>query len=86
MTDRDASSEHVTRQYRLNLHTEADHVWAEVEELPGCFASGRDIAELREALAEAIGMVLGEVVESVELEPMQPAVQRVPAQVHLAAA
>jgi predicted RNase H-like HicB family nuclease len=30
-----------------------------VLELPGCFASGETLAELKDALAEAIGMVLG---------------------------
>lgn len=32
--------------------------WATVEELPGCFASGRDLDELKEALSEAIQMCL----------------------------
>ena len=30
--------------------------WAEVVELPGCFASGGSLDELREALEEAISM------------------------------
>jgi predicted RNase H-like HicB family nuclease len=38
-------------------------LWAQVEELPGCFASGRDIDELREALTEAIQMCLPDGVE-----------------------
>jgi predicted RNase H-like HicB family nuclease len=29
-----------------------------VLELPGCFASGKALAELKDAFAEAIGMVL----------------------------
>lgn len=32
--------------------------WAEVKELPGCFASGRTLDELREALIEAVEMCL----------------------------
>ncbi len=32
--------------------------WSEVAELPGCFASGRTLGELREALAEAVGLYL----------------------------
>jgi predicted RNase H-like HicB family nuclease len=37
---------------------ESGAFWSEVDELPGCFASGRTLSELREALAEAIGMYL----------------------------
>lgn len=32
--------------------------WSEVSELPGCFASGRTLTELGEALGEAIGLYL----------------------------
>ena len=32
--------------------------WSEVAELPGCFASGRTLEELREALAESVGLYL----------------------------
>lgn len=32
--------------------------WADVEELPGCFASGHTLDELREALEEAVLMCL----------------------------
>ena len=43
--------------YTVQVHEEPDHdPWAEVTELPGCFASGRDIDELREAVAEAIDL------------------------------
>jgi len=37
---------------------ESGSFWSEVDELPGCFASGRTLSELRDALAEAIGMYL----------------------------
>ena len=36
----------------------SDSFWSEVDELPGCFASGSTLSELRDALAEAIGMYL----------------------------
>jgi predicted RNase H-like HicB family nuclease len=45
--------------YTVRIHREeGEQPWAEVVELPGCFASGRDMAELRENLAEAIGLYL----------------------------
>ena len=45
--------------YTLRIHREpSQRLWAEVAELPGCFASGVDMDELREALAEAIGLYL----------------------------
>ena len=37
---------------------ESGAFWSEVAELQGCFASGRTLSELRDALAEAIGMYL----------------------------
>lgn len=47
-------------EYRVDVHYESDHMWAEVVDLPGCFASGANSEELREALAEAIGMYVSE--------------------------
>lgn len=40
----------------LELHEEAGHLWAHVSALPGCFASGTTVAELFDALAEAVRM------------------------------
>ena len=40
---------------------EPEGFWSEVAELPGCFASGRTLVELREALAEAVGLYLWDV-------------------------
>jgi predicted RNase H-like HicB family nuclease len=40
------------------VHQERGSFWAEVSELPGCFASGRTLDELVEALAEAVGLYL----------------------------
>lgn len=50
---------------RLNVlvHEEDGAYWAEVEELPGCFASGHDLKELKEALLEAIQLWLPDGIE-----------------------
>lgn len=50
------------------IHEEDGSYWAEVKELPGCFASGRDLEEIKEALIEAIGLCLPEA-ELVEGQP-----------------
>ncbi len=42
----------------IRVHEEDGGYWAEVVELPGCFASGTTLDELREALEEAIVMYL----------------------------
>jgi predicted RNase H-like HicB family nuclease len=42
----------------VTVHAERGSLWSEVPELPGCFASGRTLDELREALAEAVGLYL----------------------------
>ena len=34
--------------------------WAEIKELPGCFASGATLDELSEALAEAVSLYLAD--------------------------
>ena len=49
--------------YTVRIHNEPDQeypFWAEVEELPGCFASGRNMDELLEALSEAVSLYLSE--------------------------
>jgi len=47
--------------FHASVNEEADgSYWAEVKELPGCFASGFSIEELQEALLEAIQMCLPE--------------------------
>lgn len=48
-------------EFHATVHEEDGSYWADVEELPGCFASGKDLNELKEALIEAIGMCLTEV-------------------------
>lgn len=40
------------------VHQEGGSFWSEVSELPGCFASGRTLDQLGEALAEAVGLYL----------------------------
>jgi predicted RNase H-like HicB family nuclease len=42
------------------IHTEGDGYWAEVQELPGCFATGDTVDELLEALREGISLCLDE--------------------------
>jgi predicted RNase H-like HicB family nuclease len=45
--------------YTVLVHDEGpEGLWAEVEELPGCFVSGATMEELWEALSEAIGLYL----------------------------
>jgi predicted RNase H-like HicB family nuclease len=48
------------RELHVTIHFENNQIWAEVDELPGCFAAGRNMDELQEALAEAIGLYLTE--------------------------
>lgn len=45
-------------EFHAIIHEEDGSYWAEVKELPGCFASGATLDELKDALVEAIGMVL----------------------------
>lgn len=45
-------------EFHAEIHEEDGSYWAEVRELPGCFASGRSLDELKDALLEAIGMCL----------------------------
>ncbi|OPG10585.1 type II toxin-antitoxin system HicB family antitoxin [Microbispora sp. GKU 823] len=64
-----------TGTYTIRVHTEDDDtVWAEVDELPGCFASGESIEELWVNLAEAIGLYLSndEVRVEVKMEAPEP--------------
>lgn len=55
--------------YTVLVHDEGtDGMWAEVEELPGCFASGFSIQELLEGLREAIEMYLSTPESHVQLD------------------
>lgn len=44
--------------FRAVVHSEDGILWAEVEEMPGCFATGDSIEELEESLTEAMGAYL----------------------------
>lgn len=48
------------------IHHEVSEYWSEIAELPGCFASGRTLSELHEALGEAIGLYLWDCPAEVE--------------------
>lgn len=53
-------TEHVI-EYIVRVHQEDDDtLWAEVLDLPGCFASGETLDELREALQEAISLYIAD--------------------------
>ena len=44
----------------IRIHHEDEAYWAEVVELPGCFASGATLDELRDALEEAVDLYLAD--------------------------
>jgi predicted RNase H-like HicB family nuclease len=52
------SEEHRELTVTAHVRHEGDWYWAEVEELPGCFASGKTLDELTEALSEAVVLYL----------------------------
>jgi predicted RNase H-like HicB family nuclease len=67
-------------ELKVRVHAEEDTYWAEVDELPGCFASGGTLDELVEALTEAISMYLSEDPSStvrIEGERQQPISMRI---------
>ena len=51
----------------IRLHSEDGAYWAEVVELPGCFASGRTLDELKEALQEAVTFYLEDQEDGAEI-------------------
>lgn len=55
------------------VHMEGGSYWAEVVELPGCFAAGDTFGELQESLQEAIGLYLDIKVGRLKLEPFSNA-------------
>ncbi len=68
------------QEYIVRVHHEDDDsLWAEVLDLPGCFASGSNLDELQDALGEAISLYLtdepdaGKVKGMEELPPDPPA-------------
>lgn len=48
------------RRFAATVHREDGSYWAEVPELPGCFASGETIGELRDAIEEAVALYLAD--------------------------
>lgn len=44
--------------YSVDIRQEHEGYWAQVEQLPGCFATGLSPQELREALVEALELYL----------------------------
>lgn len=46
------------RELHVDVHHEDGSYWAEVRELPGCFASGDTAAELIESIEEAVALYL----------------------------
>jgi predicted RNase H-like HicB family nuclease len=50
---------------------EGQGYWAHVVELPGCFASGRSLDELRAALGESIGLYLWNRPVSIGQQPLR---------------
>lgn len=46
------------RELHVDVHHEEGSYWAEVRELPGCFASGDNAAELIESIEEAVALYL----------------------------
>src|SRR5437763_13772533 len=53
----------------VDVHREDGSYWAEVRELPGCFASGDTVAELIEAVEEAVAVYLAPP-EAAEVPPV----------------
>jgi predicted RNase H-like HicB family nuclease len=54
-------SEQPTREVIVRVHEGDDGwLWSEVLDLPGCFASGRTLDELRDALEEAIALYVSD--------------------------
>lgn len=61
-------------EYIIRVHGEDDgSLWAEVLDLPGCFASGDSLNELKEALEEAISLYLADDPEAGKLGELAPA-------------
>jgi predicted RNase H-like HicB family nuclease len=48
----------MSTQLHVNVHHEDGSYWAEVRELPGCFAAGDTAAELIDSVEEAVALYL----------------------------
>lgn len=49
-----------TRDIPVKIHIEDGSLWATVESMPGVFATGETLDELRESLEEGISLYLAE--------------------------
>lgn len=67
------------RTLTARIHHEEGSYWAEVVELPGCFASGDTLDELREALQESVSLYLTDDCDGAKLEEHPRAPDRPPA-------
>lgn len=57
-------------ELHVKLHAEDAGFWAEVQEVPGCFAAGGTLEELAESLNEALSLCLeGEPGTPVKVSP-----------------
>jgi predicted RNase H-like HicB family nuclease len=68
------AEEQTMADYIVRVHQEEDSTyWAEVRDLPGCFASGGSLDQLSEALGESIALYLAPDDQDVELtsEPIR---------------
>ncbi len=59
------------------VHQERGSFWSEIPELPGCFASGRTLDELGDALAEAVGLYLWDLPGELRAAPTSPGESRI---------
>lgn len=48
----------ISHDYTVRVHQEDDSYWATVDSLPGCFAAGDTLDELRASLADSISAYL----------------------------
>lgn len=65
-------SEHQS-EYVVRVHHDDDgSLWAEVLDLPGCFASGDSLDELSEALEEAVRLYLGGGADAIDVSDREP--------------
>ncbi|HTX30798.1 MAG TPA: type II toxin-antitoxin system HicB family antitoxin [Solirubrobacteraceae bacterium] len=55
---------------KIFIHQDGTEYWSEIAELPGCFASGRTLSELRDALGEAIGLYVWDEPAEVESDEL----------------
>jgi predicted RNase H-like HicB family nuclease len=54
---------------KVTIRQDGAEYWSEIAELPGCFASGRTLSGLHEALGEAVGLYLWD--EPAEISPAE---------------